>query len=1140
LVFVLLFGVAFVVARPAVAQTCPDADGDGYTDLACGGTDCDDTDPAVHPGATEVCDGKDTNCDGARWQSDYDRDSDGVAACAGDCNDNDPTVYPGAPEVCNGVDDDCDHTIPINERDLDGDGVRVCSTPSDCDDNDATVYPGASEVCGDGKDNNCDGQTDEPGCICPDRDGDGHTDAACGGDDCDDGDSAIYPGVAEVCTDGVDNNCNGQVDCSEAICASDPTCASCAAADQDLDGYSTLGGACGLVDCDDSDPNVHPGATEVCDGKDTNCDGVQWQSDHDLDGDGVASCAGDCDDNDPNVYPGATEVCNGVDDDCDHTLPVDERDVDGDGVRVCDVPSDCDDNDATISPNEAEVCGDNKDNDCNGQVDEPGCICPDRDGDGHTDAACGGDDCDDAESTIYPGAAEVCTDGVDNNCNGQVDCSELACASDPICASCAAADQDLDGYSTLGGPCGLIDCDDSDPNVYPGATEVCDGKDTNCDGVQWQSDHDLDGDGVAACAGDCNDNDPAIYPGATELCDGKDNDCNNSLPINERDLDGDGFRLCDSPPDCNDNNATAYPGAIELCGDAVDNNCDGVVDEANCFCPDADNDGVTTCAGDCNDSDPNIYPGATEICTDGIDNDCNGLIDIADVIPCLANCIDGDLDGYKDAACGGSDCDDTDPFVNPGMVEICDGKDTNCDGVLWSQNDVDADGDGYAGCGGDCDDTDPAVHPGVLEICNDGIDNDCNLATDSSDPVCFPPTCDTETNPKDPPHLFTLLNPDGTVHPDNDALTCGKCHYKDASGNFVPGGNYQCNRCHAPDDPNSDLPSSDGYMKNLYPLPWPFGFGSAPNVQTHAAATIGDTKYGDWSVGCVTCHNPHKQEQNRRYASSYGKLIKYDICYTNQVTGEVWGNIVRFISPTGDGSFADGPPHAENICETCHTQTNHHRRSGDAPGDLDASNNYVGHHDGQSCVTCHHHTDGFKPTGGEPQPPHNTPFFLDNCQFCHVQDANGNVNFATVIPNSQCKQCHGQRDAHSSDPAQNPFASGNYTYDFRCIDCHDPMFQGAGPNKKLIRELNVGSAVPGSVISLTARSGPGSLADGAPHDENICETCHTLTDHHRHDGMAPGDFDASGNYVGHHDGAYCIICHDHNKAFMKPGPSSEY
>jgi len=73
----------------------------------------------------------------------------------------------------------------------------------------------------------------------------------------------------------------------------------------------------------------------------------------------------------------------------------------------------------------------------------------------------------------------------------------------------------------------------------------------------------------------------------------------------------------------------------------------------------------------------------------------------------------------------------------------------------------------------------------------------------------------------------------------------------------------------------------------------------------------------------------------------------------------------------------------------------------------------------------------------------------------------------------------------------------------------------------------------------TSRAGVGSLADGPPHDENICETCHTLTNHHRHDGMAPGDFDSSGNYVGHHDGAYCMICHDHNRAFMRPGPSAE-
>ena len=83
----------------------------------------------------------------------------------------------------------------------------------DCDDKDASVSPGEGEVCDDGIDNDCDGSIEE-GCdaTCPDVDGDGYQDAACGGDDCNDSDAAINPGTAEVLGNGTDENCNGTSD----------------------------------------------------------------------------------------------------------------------------------------------------------------------------------------------------------------------------------------------------------------------------------------------------------------------------------------------------------------------------------------------------------------------------------------------------------------------------------------------------------------------------------------------------------------------------------------------------------------------------------------------------------------------------------------------------------------------------------------------------------------------------------------------------------------------------------------------------------------------------------------------------------------------------------------------------------------
>jgi len=101
---------------------------------------------------------------------------------------------------------------------------------------------------------------------------------------------------------------------------------------------------------------------------------------------------------------------------------------------------------------------------------------------------------------------------------------------------------------------------------------------------------------------------------------------------------------------------------------------------------------------DCDDADPDRYPNNPELCDGVVDNDCDGLDDIE---------VDGDGDGYT--VCD-DDCDDADPNLDP----------------------ADADADGWASCDGDCDDGDPQVSPGETEVCNDGIDNDCNPASDDA------------------------------------------------------------------------------------------------------------------------------------------------------------------------------------------------------------------------------------------------------------------------------------------------------------------------------------------------------------------------------------------------------------------------
>ncbi len=348
------------------------------------------------------------------------------------------------------------------------------------------------------------------------------------------------------------------------------------------------------VDCNDGDAAIHPGAPEVCDNADNNCDGTTDEG-FDGDGDGFTTCAlptPDCDDADPATYPGAPEVCDSKDNNCNGTI--DEGlfvDLDGDGVTAC--GGDCDDNDPNNFPGNVEVC-DNQDNDCDTLIDEGF----DADGDGFTTCALPTPDCDDTNAAIKPSAVEVC-DLIDNNCDGAID---------------EGFDGDGDGVTTCGG-----DCDDADPNNYPGNVEACDHADNDCDGVV-DNGFDLDGDGFTTCAlpaPDCDDGDATTYPGAPELCDSKDNNCDGAIDEGvTADADGDGVTICAG--DCDDTDPAIFPGNPEVC-DAKDNDCNGLVDDGL----DGDGDGFTTCAGDCDDTNPLAHPGRVEIRHNGFDDDCD-------------------------------------------------------------------------------------------------------------------------------------------------------------------------------------------------------------------------------------------------------------------------------------------------------------------------------------------------------------------------------------------------------------------------------------------------------------------------------------------------------------------------------------
>ncbi|MBI5607684.1 MAG: putative metal-binding motif-containing protein [Deltaproteobacteria bacterium] len=287
-------------------------------------------------------------------------------------------------------------------------------------------------------------------------------------------------------------------------------------------------------------------------------------------------------------------------------------------------------------------------------------------------------------------------------------------------------DMDSDGYTVNGG-----DCDDFNTAVHPGAQEICNDQDDNCNGQV--DDLDLDGDGFSQCPGnaqDCDDADAAIHPGAVVACEPeKDGNCD-GLPDMEEDFDFDGHPLCE---DCDDKDPNVYPGAAPDCtGKIKDANCDGAPDIGS----DQDKDGYSSC-NDCDDGDPGVHLYALETCN-GKDDDCNAVVDD----------LDYDGDGYPACKIANFklDCNDKDLTVNPGALRNCkNGKDNDCSGVIDANED--GDGDGVVGCQ-DCNDYNKSINPKALESLGDNIDNNCNGKTDESPASCDVATLDT-TKPAD-------------------------------------------------------------------------------------------------------------------------------------------------------------------------------------------------------------------------------------------------------------------------------------------------------------------------------------------------------------------------------------------------------